>query len=97
VRALDVTSAKRSPATPDLPTVAEAGYANFNATAWWGLVAPARVPAAVIQKLHADVAGNLRQPEMRERLGRDGVDVAGSTPQQFSEFIRAEIQRGVSR
>ncbi len=93
VRALAVTSAKRSQTTPDLPTVAEAGYPQFNATAWWGLVAPAHVPAAVVQKVHANVEGLLSQPEMRERLAREGVDVAGSTPRQFGDFIRTEIQR----
>lgn len=93
VRALAVTSAKRSQLTPDLPTVAEAGYPNFNATAWWGVVAPARVPAAIIQKLQADLAAIVRQPEMRERLAREGVDVAANPPSEFGAFIREEIQR----
>ena len=93
VRALAVTGAQRSPVTPALPTIAEAGYPNFNATAWWGVVAPARVPVAVVQALHTALVGNVRQPQMRERLAHEGVDVAGTGPGQFAEFIREEIQR----
>jgi tripartite-type tricarboxylate transporter receptor subunit TctC len=93
IRALAVTSAQRSQVAPELPTIAEAGYPNFNATAWWGVVVPARVPAAFIQKLQTDLVGIVRQPEMRERLAREGVDAAGDRPEQFAAFIRAEIER----
>ena len=94
VRALAVTSAQRSQVTPDLPTVAEAGYPKFSATAWWGIVVPAQVPAAIVQRAHTDLATILRQPDMRERLAREGVDVAGSNgPPEFGAFIREEIQR----
>lgn len=93
IRALAVTSAKRSQVAPELPTIAEAGYPNFNATAWWGVAAPARVPAEIVQKLQTDLLAIVRQPEMRERLTREGVDVAGDQPAQFAVFIREEIQR----
>ena len=93
IRALAVTSAKRSQVAPELPTIAEAGYPNFNATAWWGVAAPARVPAEIVQKLQTDLLAIVRQPEMRERLTREGVDVAGLGPAQFAVFIREEIQR----
>jgi tripartite-type tricarboxylate transporter receptor subunit TctC len=94
VRALAVTSAKRSQVTPDLPTVAEAGYPNFNATAWWGMVAPARVPAEIVRQLHRDISAIMQQPAMRDRLAREGVDVAASNgPREFADFIREEIRR----
>ena len=93
IRALAVTSAKRSQVAPELPTIAEAGYPKFNATAWWGVAAPARVPAEIVQKLQTDLLAIVRQPEMRERLTREGVDVAGDQPAQFAVFIREEIQR----
>ena len=93
IRALAVTSAKRSQVAPELPTIAEAGYPNFNATAWWGVAAPARVPAEIVQKLQTDLVGIVHQPEMRERLAREGVDTAGDQPAQFAAFIRAEIER----
>ena len=93
IRALAVTSAKRSQVAPELPTIAEAGYPNFNATAWWGVAAPARVPAEIVQKLQTDLLAIVRQPEIRERQTREGVDVAGLGPAQFAVFIREEIQR----
>ena len=93
VRALAVTGAQRSQVTPDLPTIAEAGYPNFNATAWWGVVAPARVPAALIQELYTALAAIVSTPQMRERLVREGVDVVGNRPEQFAVFIRDEIRR----
>ena len=93
VRALAVTGAQRSQVSPELPTIAEAGYPNFNATAWWGVVVPARVPAAVIQELYSALATIISTPQMRERLVREGVDVVGNRPEQFAAFIRDEIRR----
>ena len=93
VRALAVTGAQRSQVTPDLPTIAEAGYPNFNATAWWGVAAPARVPVSLIQQVYSALSAIVREPQMRERLVREGVDVVGNRPEQFAAFIREEIQR----
>ena len=93
LRALAVTSAKRSPAAPELPTVAEAGLPGFEAIAWNGLLAPAGTPRDVLAKVGAELRTAMDQPEVRERFEAQGFAAAYSTPEAFSAFIGAEIEK----
>jgi tripartite-type tricarboxylate transporter receptor subunit TctC len=93
LRAIAVSGARRSPAMPALPTVAETGVAGYEVTNWYGVLAPAATPKTIVAKLNGGFAEALRSPEMAERFARDGVDVVGSTPEQFRVHVRAEIQR----
>jgi tripartite-type tricarboxylate transporter receptor subunit TctC len=88
-----VTSAKRSPLAPEIPTVAEQGFPQFDATAWIGLLAPARVEDAVTEKLAAETQRIMRLPEVRAALGNQGFEVVGSTPEEYAGFIRAESEK----
>ena len=91
LRALAVTGAARSPAAPEVPTVAESGLPGFSVLAWWGLLAPARTPAYIVDKLQREVARQLQAPALRERLALDAIEAIGSTPQAFDAFIRKEL------
>lgn len=93
LRALAVTGTTRLPLLPDVPTVAEAGLAGYEATAWHGWLAPAGTPPAVIARLHAEIVAILKLPAVRERLARDGIEAVGNTPEQFAAHIRAEIDK----
>jgi tripartite-type tricarboxylate transporter receptor subunit TctC len=93
LRALAVTSAKRSALLPDIPTVSEAGVAGFDMSTWWGLVAPAAVSKDIIAKLHAETVKTLKLPEVRERLGSVGAEPGGNTPDEFGAFIRSETAK----
>jgi len=93
LRALAVTSRKRSAATPGLPTVAEAGYPDYDANAWWGIVVPRATHAAVVARLHADSVRVLETSEVRERLLAQAVEVVASRPEVFGRFITDEIER----
>jgi tripartite-type tricarboxylate transporter receptor subunit TctC len=90
LRPIAVSSARRLAALPDVPTVAEAGFAGFDAVNWSGLVAPARTPDAVISRLNAEAAAALRRPEMAERLALDGSEAFPSSVAEFAAFMRAE-------
>ena len=91
VRALGVTSAARSNAVRELPTLAEAGLAGFEATTWQGLVVPAGTPRETIMRLHTETVRALQAPELRERYGALGVEPVSNTPAQFAAYIQAEI------
>jgi tripartite-type tricarboxylate transporter receptor subunit TctC len=91
--AIAVTSEKRFPLTPDLPTVSESGLPGFETTAWQGLVAPARTPPAIIKRLNAEAVQVLNQPVMRERLTQNGAVAVGSTPEELWDFARAQIEK----
>jgi tripartite-type tricarboxylate transporter receptor subunit TctC len=91
VRALAVASSKRLTVLPDMPTFGESGYPGFESVAWYGLLAPARTPAAVINFLHAETVKVLNQPDLVAHLALDGTYVIGNTPQQFGQEIRDEI------
>jgi tripartite-type tricarboxylate transporter receptor subunit TctC len=90
LRALGVTSAKRSTLFPELPTVTESGVADFDMSTWWGLVAPAAVSKDVIARLHGETIKVLRQKDVTERIADQGAEVVGNTPAEFASFIRAE-------
>jgi tripartite-type tricarboxylate transporter receptor subunit TctC len=90
LRAVAVTSAKRSRELPDAPTIAESGYRGFEANTWYGLLAPARTPATIIARLNAEVNRVLATPEVRERLAAEGGEALGGSPEQFASFIEAE-------
>ncbi len=93
LRPLAVTSLTRSSALPDVPTMDEEGYKGFDATSWFGLLAPAGTPKDIITKLNAASVKALASPEMRERLAAQGADPIGNTPEQFAAFIKGEIDK----
>ncbi len=93
LRALAVTTTTRSAAVSDIPTVAEAGLPGFEATNWYAILGPAGLPMPVVDKLNRDIVRALQIPDVKERLAAIGADVATQTPEQFSEFIRAEIEK----
>jgi tripartite-type tricarboxylate transporter receptor subunit TctC len=93
VRALAVTSAQRVDDLPDVPTINESGYKGFDAGTWFGLLAPAGTPKELIARLNAEFNKALQLPELRKRLGDEGADPAGGTPEQFASLIKDEIQR----
>jgi tripartite-type tricarboxylate transporter receptor subunit TctC len=93
LRALAVSSVKRSASVPDVPTIAETGYPGFSANGLAGLVAPAGTPAETINRLHEAVVKTLQLPAMRERFTAHGMDAVGSTPAEFSEFIRSDMDQ----
>ncbi len=90
LRALGVTTAYRIQALPDVPTIAEAGLPGYESVQWSGLLAPGGTPREIIVKLHGEAVSILRAPEARERLANDGAEVVGSTPEEFSAFLRTE-------
>ena len=93
VRALAVTTPKRSGLFPELPTMAEAGLKGYETSTWGGLLAPAGTPKDVIAKLNAEVNKALATPDVREKLAAAGIEPAGGTPQQFNDFIQSEMAR----
>jgi tripartite-type tricarboxylate transporter receptor subunit TctC len=93
LRALAVGTARRLPAYPDIPSVAESGLPDYDVVAWHGLVAPRGVPPAVIAKLNAELNAVLKAKDMEDRLEPTGVGAAGGTPEQFGALIQAEIVR----
>jgi len=93
LRALGVTSAKRAGGAPDIPTIAEAGVPGYEAVQWFGILAPAGTPRAIVDRVHRDAVRVLQNPETKERLVADGADPVGSTPEQFAAFIRAETAK----
>ena len=90
LRPLGVSGAKRSQAAPDIPTIAEAGIAGYEATQWFGILAPAGTPRAIVDRWHRETVRALKDPEVRDRLVADGADPVGSTPEEFAAYLRAE-------
>jgi len=93
LRALAVTSATRAPALPDVPTMAEAGLPGFEASSWFGVLAPAGTPPAIVAKLNAEIAKWLATPEAKERLSKQGANAAGGSPEDFVKHIAAETAK----
>jgi tripartite-type tricarboxylate transporter receptor subunit TctC len=91
MRALAVSTAKRSGAMPDVPTVAEAGLPGFVFDFWIGLLAPAKTPRAVVNKLNAEVAKILEQPAVKERMAKLGAESMPMKPEQFDAYIKEEF------
>lgn len=93
LKGIAVTSAARNKALPDLPTIAESGVPGYEVDAWFGLFAPARVPAPIIEKLHAEAVKAVRAPEIERRMEAEATDVVGNTPREFSAQVRAEYEK----
>jgi tripartite-type tricarboxylate transporter receptor subunit TctC len=93
LKGLAVTSEKRSELAPDVPTIAEQGFPRFDATVWIGLLAPAGLPKDVLGKLAAETQKGMADPELRKRLGGQGFQVVGGTPEQFASFIKSETEK----
>jgi tripartite-type tricarboxylate transporter receptor subunit TctC len=93
LRALGVTSPKRSAQLPGVPTIAESGVPGFSVTSWYGLCAPAGVPQPVLAKLQADVVKVLTRPDTQQLLAEQGIEVAATNSEQFAEFVKAEIDK----
>jgi tripartite-type tricarboxylate transporter receptor subunit TctC len=90
---LAVTTAARDPVLPNVPTVAEQGLPGFEATAWWGLLAPAKTPPAIVQRMNAELAKLLRDPQIRERLAGQGMNIVASTPEAFGSFVDVQTAK----
>jgi tripartite-type tricarboxylate transporter receptor subunit TctC len=93
LRALAVTSLRRSSAAPELPTIAESGYPGFEFTSWSGLLAPARTPAAIVGKLHLETVKALAQPDLRAKLADLGLEGIGNSPDEFAAVINSGIPK----
>ena len=96
LKAIALGGLKRSPIMPDVPTVAEAGlvaFADFEAGAWYGLLGPAAMPRAIVERQHAEFVRILRLPDIQQRLNAEAYDVIADTPEQFAQAIRAEIAK----
>ncbi len=93
VRALAVTGTSRTRAAPELPTMQEAGIKRYESATWYGIVAPAGTPQDIVTKLSTEVAALLKQPDINERLSREGADPVGSSPQEFGRFMQREIEK----
>jgi tripartite-type tricarboxylate transporter receptor subunit TctC len=93
LRALAVASPKRDPVLPDVPTVAEMGFAGFSAIQWWGLCAPAKTPEPVVAKLNKALNDALVQPDITKRLSDIAAEPSPMSPQQFEEFLKTEVAK----
>jgi tripartite-type tricarboxylate transporter receptor subunit TctC len=93
LRAIAVTSAKRSPIAPEIPTIAESGFPEFEATAWHGMLAPSGTPKPLIARLYTEAAKALAQSDVQERLRALGFDVVGSSPEAFHVYIEKELRK----
>ena len=92
-RVLAVTTPKRAPLMPELPTMVEAGFPGFEVTSWFGLLAPAGTPPAIISRMNAESTKALAQPDVTGALKKMGFDPVGGTPEQFATHIKAEVER----
>jgi tripartite-type tricarboxylate transporter receptor subunit TctC len=93
LKALAVTGIKRSPAAPDIPTMAEDGVPGYSADTWNGILVPVATPGGIVAKLNSELVKLLNMPDMKERLLALGAETTGSTPEEFSAFIKAEITK----
>ena len=93
LRALGVTSAQRSPAAPDIPTIAESGLPGFDAVSWFALFAPANTPKPIVDKWAAEVRRVLKLPDVARRLADNGLEPVGSTPEELAAYQKAEITK----
>jgi tripartite-type tricarboxylate transporter receptor subunit TctC len=91
LRALAVTTSQRSSILPDVPTLAESGFAGFDAPAWWAVLAPAKTPPEIIKRMNEEISAALKKPEVRDKLAAQGIDIVGSTPQAAQSFIERQL------
>jgi tripartite-type tricarboxylate transporter receptor subunit TctC len=93
LKAIAVTSTKRSPALPDLPTVAQAALPGFDVTVWFSVLAPANTPRDIVTRLNAEIVKALKTPDMRERLSQQGAEPVGNTPEEFAAVIKRDLAK----
>jgi len=93
LRALAVTSLRRSNGVPDLPTIAESGFPGFDASSWFGLVGPAGLPREITLKIQGEIARILKEPVMRDKFVQQGADPVGNTPEEFGQYMRDETAK----
>jgi tripartite-type tricarboxylate transporter receptor subunit TctC len=93
LRALAVTTRSRTPIAPELPPISESGVPGYDVSSWYGLLAPAGTPAAVVSRLQREIAKVLRSPDVGEKLTAQGLDLVGSTPDAFAAVIKSEIMK----
>jgi len=93
LRALAVTSEKRSAITPDLPAVAESGFKGYDATPWWGVVGPRGMTPRLVSRINADINKAMASAEMKERFGAQGIEIVTNTPEYFAALVKSEIAR----
>jgi len=93
LRALAVTSKQRVATAPDVPTAAESGLPGYEASTWFGLFAPVATPRDVVTKLNAEAVGALSGADVKEKMAGQGLFVVGNTPEQFADFLKAEIPK----
>jgi tripartite-type tricarboxylate transporter receptor subunit TctC len=93
VRAIAVTTTRRSPSAPDVPTVAESGVPGYEASNWYGVLAPAATPAPIVGRLNAEIGRALREAEVADALRRQGLDPLPSTPEEFARYLKADIAK----
>jgi len=93
MKAFAVSSARRNPLAPDVPTVAEAGLPGYEVSVWFGVLAPAGTPADIVQRLNVEIVKIVGTAEVKERFAKQGVEVQTSTPEQYQAFVRSEVAR----
>ena len=93
LRGIAVTGTKRSPAAPDIPTVAESGVPGFEVTTWYGFALPAKTPRPILDYFHAEIVRSIKSPDVRERLVSQGADPVGNTPEQATAHVEREIAK----
>src|SRR5688572_20929122 len=93
IKALAVTTAKRSPLAPELPTIAESGLPGFDISTWFGVFAPAGTPREALDRLHAEFAKALAAPDVREKMVNMGAEPVGNRPEEFAAFVGAEAEK----
>ena len=93
LRAIAAGSEKRLAMFPQVPTIAESGYPQYEVTTWYGPLVPAKTPREVILRINGELNKSLQRPDVRERLAAEGAEPLGSTPEQFGAYIQKEIDR----
>lgn len=93
LRPLGITSSKRSPIVPDVPTVAEGGLPGYESVQWYAVLAPAKTPRNIISKLHADLVQVLNSPAIKKRFAADAAETVGNSPEEFARHLRSELQK----
>jgi tripartite-type tricarboxylate transporter receptor subunit TctC len=93
LHAIAVTTPQRSPSAPELPTVSESGLPGFEMGSWYGLLAPAGTPAAIVARLNSDAIKVLKLPDVKQRLDTSGFEVLVSTPEEYGAYMRSEIDK----